>query len=68
MFISVNRCEYGQTPEKSRDGRGKGRIWDSCPCNYQRDGYLRIFRKEQAEYKAVAALMEQYMERYCVIQ
>ena len=67
MFISVNRCEYGQNPEKAVTDEVKDEFGIRVHAIINVTDIYE-YLKEQAEYKAVAALMEQYMERYCVIQ
>ena len=65
MFISVNRSEVGQTP-------GKTAIMEV----YEEFGIrvhsiisvqdIREYLAEKPEYKNVLALMDDYMERYCL--
>ena len=66
MFISVNRCEYGQNPEKAVTDE----VRDEFGIHVH--AIIRVtdiyeYLKEKPEYKAVAASMERYMEQYCVI-
>ncbi len=66
MFISVNRCEYGQNPEKAVTDE----VRDEFGINVH--AIIRVtdifeYLKEKPEYKTVAAAMERYMEQYCVI-
>ena len=67
MFISVNRCEYGQNPEKAVTDEVKDEFGISVHAIISVTDIYE-YLKEKAEYKAVAALMEQYMEQYCVIK
>ena len=65
MFISVNRCEVGQT-------KGKTAIMEvSEEFGIQVHSIISVqdiyeYLKEQGSYDAVLDLMEKYMEQYCV--
>ncbi len=65
MFISVNRCEIGQT-------KGKTAIMEvSEEFGIQVHSIISVqdiyeYLKEQGSYDAVLDLMEKYMEQYCV--
>ena len=65
MFISVNRCEVGQT-------KGKTAIMEvSEEFVIQVHSIISVqdiyeYLKEQGSYDAVLDLMEKYMEQYCV--
>ena len=66
MFISVNRCEYGQNPEKA--------VTDEVRDEFGINVHAIIdvvdiheYLKEKDEYASVALAMEGYMQKYCVI-
>ena len=66
MFISVNRCEFGQNPEKTTVME----VMDEFGINVHaivtvQDIYEYL--KENGEYADVLKGMEEYMEKYCVI-
>ena len=66
MFISVNRSEVGQTP-------GKTAIMEvSEDFGIQVHSIISVtdiyeYLKEQPEYAKVLTLMEDYMEKYCIL-
>ena len=64
MFISVNRCEYGQNPEKNTVME----VMDEFGIKVHsivtvRD--IHEYLKESGEYEDVLAAMEKYMADYC---
>lgn len=65
MFISVNRCEVGQT-------KGKTAIMEvSEEFGIKVHSIISVqdiydYLKEQGNYDAVLELMEKYMEQYCI--
>ncbi|MCR5004587.1 MAG: orotate phosphoribosyltransferase [Clostridiales bacterium] len=66
MFISVNRSEVGQTPGKT----AVMEVYENFgiqvhPIITVQD--IHAYLKEQPEYKEVLALMEDYMEKYCIL-
>ena len=66
MFISVNRCEYGQNPEKNTVME----VMDEFGIKVHsivtvRD--IHEYLKESGEYEDVLAAMEKYMADYCVV-
>ena len=66
MFISVNRCEFGQNPEKTTVME----VMDEFGINVHaivtvQDIYEYL--KENGEYADVLKGMEEYMAKYCVI-
>lgn len=67
MFISVNRCEYGQNPKKAVTDEVKDEFGIHVHAIISvMDIYEYLM--EKAEYNDVAARMEQYMEQYCVVK
>ena len=65
MFISVNRCEVGQTPGKTaimEVGEEFG-IKVHALVTVQD---IREYLSEQEEYPALLPLMDSYIEKYCV--
>ena len=65
MFISVNRSEVGQVPGKTAIME----IYEDFgiqvhPIITVRD--IHAYLKEKPEYQEVLALMEDYMEKYCI--
>lgn len=67
MFISVNRCEYGQNPKKAVTDEVKDEFGIHVHAIISvTDIYEYLM--EKAEYNDVAARMEQYMEQYCVVK
>lgn len=65
MFISVNRCEVGQTPGKTaimEVGEEFG-IKVHALVTVQD---IREYLSEQEEYISLLPLMNEYMEKYCV--
>ena len=66
MFISVNRCEYGQNPEKNTVME----VMDEFGIKVHsivtvRD--IHEYLKESGEYEDVLAAMEKFMADYCVV-
>lgn len=66
MFISVNRCEYGQNPEKNTVME----VMDEFGIKVHsivtvRD--IHEYLKESGEYEDVLTAMEKYMADYCVV-
>lgn len=66
MFISVNRSEVGQTPGKT----AVMEVYEEFgiqvhPIITVQD--IHAYLKEKPEYKEVLALMEDYMEKYCIL-
>ena len=66
MFISVNRCEYGQNPEKNTVME----VMDEFGIKVHsivtvRD--IHEYLKESGEYEDVLAAMEKNMADYCVV-
>ena len=66
MFISVNRCEYGQDASMA--------VTDEVKKEFDINVHSIIdvvdiyeYLKEKEEYKAVADAMQGYMQKYCVI-
>lgn len=67
MFISVNRCEYGQNPQKAVTDE----VRDEFGINvHSVVSVVDIYEylKESPDGKEAAGAMEQYMDRYCVIK
>ena len=65
MFISVNRCEVGQTPGKTAVMEVKDQFGiDVHAIVTVKD--IHEYLVDQGTYGDVLALMEQYMEQYCV--
>lgn len=65
MFISVNRCEVGQTPGKTAVMEVKNEFGiDVHSIVDVRD--IHAYLKEQGNYTEVLVRMELYMEQYCV--
>ena len=65
MFISVNRCEVGQTPGKTavmEVGEEFGIKVHALITVQDIYEYL----KQQGTYGEILPLMESYMEKYCV--
>lgn len=66
MFISVNRSEVGQRPGKT----AVMEVYEDFgiqvhPIITVQD--IHAYLKEKPEYKEVLALMEDYMEKYCIL-
>ena len=66
MFISVNRCEFGQNPEKTTITE----IMEDFGINIHaiitvKDIYEYL--KEEGSYNEILPKMEDYMSRYCVL-
>ncbi len=67
MFISVNRCEYGQNPDMA--------VTDEVKAEFGITVHAIIdvvdiyeYLKQSEKYKDVVGLMEEYMKQYCVIK
>ena len=66
MFISADRCEVGQTPGKTAVTELQEEFGISVHSIVSvRD--IRSYLEEQPEYAKYLPLMEQYMEKYCVL-
>ena len=65
MFISVNRCEFGQNPEKTAimEVEEEFGIRVHALVTVQD---IHEYLKEKPEYENLLPLMEDYMSRYCV--
>lgn len=66
MFISVNRCEVGQTPGKTAIDEVKEEF-DITVHNIVDVKDIFEYLKESDQYKDVLPAMEKYMETYCVL-
>lgn len=66
MFISVNRCEYGQDKTKAVTDEVKDEF-GICVHSIINVVDIYEYLKEEERYGEVASLMEGYMEKYCVI-
>ena len=65
MFISVNRCEFGQNPEKTAIMEVEEEFGIRVHALVTvRD--IHEYLKEKPEYENLHPLMEDYMSRYCV--
>ena len=65
MFISVNRCEFGQNPEKTAIMEVEEEFGIRVHALVTvRD--IHEYLKEKPEYENLLPLMEDYMSRYCV--
>jgi len=65
MFISVNRCEVGQNPEKTAIMEVNEEFGIKVHAIVDvKDIYE--FLKEKEEYKQYIPLMEGYMKKYCI--
>lgn len=66
MFISVNRSEVGQTPGKTAVMEVYEQFGIQVhPIITVQD--IHEYLTEQQQYKEVLALMEDYMEKYCIL-
>lgn len=65
MFISVNRCEVGQTPGKTAVMEVKEQFGINVHAIVTAQD-IHQYLQTKAEYADVLKLMEQYMEQYCV--
>lgn len=66
MFISVNRSEVGQTPGKTAVMEVYEQFGIQVhPIITVQD--IHEYLTEQPQYKEVLALMEDYMEKYCIL-
>ena len=66
MFISVNRCEVGQTPGKTTIMEVKDEFGITVH-SIVTVGDIREFLKEQRYDAGMLAAMDRYMEQYCVL-
>ncbi len=66
MFISVNRCEVGQTPGKTAIMEVKDEFGITVH-SIVTVGDIREFLKEQRYDAGMLAAMDRYMEQYCVL-
>ena len=65
MFISVNRCEFGQNPEKTAVMEVEEEFGIRVHALVTvRD--IHEYLKGRPEYESLLPLMEDYMSRYCV--
>ena len=66
MFISVNRCEVGTTPGKTAlmEVKEEFGITVHSIINV---ADIHEYLKEQQGYEAVLKLMEEYMDKYCIL-
>ena len=65
MFISVNRCEVGQNPEKT----AVMEVYDEFGIRVHAIVTVRDIREylaEKPEYAEVLTRMDAYMAQYCV--
>lgn len=66
MFISVNRCEVGQTPGKTAIMEVKEEFGiDVHAIITVAD--IHAYLQGQEQYQSVLKLMDQYMEKYCIL-
>ena len=66
MFISVNRSEVGQTPGKTAVMEVYEQFGIQVhPITTVQD--IHEYLTEQPQYQEVLALMEDYMEKYCIL-
>ncbi len=66
MFISVNRCEVGNTPGKT----AVMEVGEEYGINVHAIvtvGDIYEYLKEKEEYRGMIPKMEEYMERYCIL-
>ena len=66
MFISVNRCEFGQNPEKTTVSE----VMEEFGINVHAIvtvADIREYLKESGKYDDVLKDMEEYMKKYCVL-
>ena len=66
MFISVNRCEVGQNPGKTAVMEVKEQFGINVHAIIT-VADIHEYLKEKPEYSSVLALMEKYMEQYCIL-
>ena len=66
MFISVNRCEVGQTPGKTAVMQVKDEFGITVH-SIVTVGDIREYLKEQHYEAHMLAAMDRYMEQYCVL-
>lgn len=66
MFISVNRCEVGQNPGKTAVMEVKEQFGINVHAIIT-VADIYEYLKEKPEYASVLALMEKYMEQYCIL-
>lgn len=66
MFISVNRCEVGQTPGKTAVMEVKEQFGINVHAIIT-VADIYEYLKEKPEYASVLANMEKYMEQYCIL-
>ena len=66
MFISVNRCEVGTTPGKTALMEVKEEFGITVHSIISVSDIYEYLQGRQ-EYAAVLKLMEEYMEKYCVL-
>ena len=67
MFISVNRCEVGQTPGKTAVMEVKEEFGIDVHAIITVADVHEYLKEKEDQYKDVLALMEQYMEKYCIL-
>lgn len=67
MFISVNRCEYGQNPEMAVTDEVKEEFGITVHSIIDVVD-IHEYLKENEKYSSVAKSMEGYMDKYCVIK
>lgn len=66
MFISVNRCEFGQNPEKTTVSE----VMEEFGINVHAIvtvADIHEYLKESGKYDDVLKDMEEYMKKYCVL-
>ena len=66
MFISVNRCEVGTTPGKTALMEVKEEFGITVHSIIS-VADIYEYLKEQQGYEAVLKLMEEYMDKYCIL-
>ena len=67
MFISVNRCEVGQHAGKTAVMEVKEEFGINVHAIIT-VADIHEYLKEKPEYASVLSLMEQYMDKYCILQ
>lgn len=67
MFISVNRCEVGQNPGKTAVMEVKEEFGIDVHAIITVADVHEYLKEKEDQYKDVLALMEQYMEKYCIL-
>lgn len=65
MFISVNRCEVGQNPEKTAVMEVSDEFGIAVHSIITVKDIYEYLKKNQTDTKIITA-MEQYMEKYCI--